>query len=55
MLNSFSIIDKKKKSKGRVDGVGIGTNNLQFNRSYREMDDADVRVLGDFDSCSNIV
>ena len=55
MLNSFSIIDKKKKSKGRVDGVGIGTNNLQFNRSYREMADADVRVLGDFDSCSNIV
>ena len=55
MVHSFSIIDKKKKSKGRVDGYTFGINKLHVNRSYREVADADVGVSGDFDPSSNIV
>tara|TARA_B100000674_G_C37574751_1_gene793531 strand:- start:134 stop:631 length:498 start_codon:yes stop_codon:yes gene_type:complete len=55
MLHSFSIIDKKKKSKDHVDSDELVITNLQANRSYREVADADVGVVGDFDPCSNIV
>ena len=55
MFHSFSIIDKKKKGKDRVDSDALVISNFQTNRSYREMADADVGVIGDFDPCSNIV
>ena len=55
MFHSFSITDKKKTGKGRVDSDALVISNFQANRSYREMADADVGVTGDFDPCSNIV
>ena len=55
MFHSFSITDKKKKGKGRVDSDELVVTNFQANRSYREVADADVGVIGDFDPCSNIV
>ena len=55
MFHSFSITDKKKKGKGRVDSDELVITNFQANRSYREIADADVDVIGDFDPCSNIV
>ena len=55
MFHSFSITDKKKKGKGRVDSNELVTTNFQSNTSYREIADADVGVTGDFDPCSNIV
>ena len=55
MFHSFSITDKKKKGKGRFDSDELVITNFQANRSYREIADADVGVIGDFDSCSNIV
>ena len=55
MFHSFSITDKKKKGKGRVDSNELVTTNFQSNTSYREIADVDVGVTGDFDPCSNIV
>ena len=55
MFHSFSITDKKRKGKDRVNSDALGMNNFQVNRSYREMADVDVGVSGDFDPCSNIV
>ena len=55
MLHSFSITHNKKKRKGHVDSEAVGVNNSQVNCSYREMADADVGIIGDFDPCSNIV
>ena len=53
MFHSFSVIDKKKKNKGRADIDVFGVNDFQDNRNYREI--ANVGVSGDFDPCSNIV
>ena len=55
MFHSFSITDKKKKSKDGFDGDALVIKDFQANRSYREIADADVGVIGDFDPCSNIV
>ena len=55
MFHSFSITDKKKKGEDHVDSNAPVISNFQANRSYREIADADVGVIGDFDSCSNIV
>ena len=53
MLHAFSVIDKKKKSKGRVDEPSPVLESPQGNKNYREMQDA--VVSGDFDPCSSIV
>ena len=55
MLHSFSITDKKKKGKNRVDGDALVISIFGDNRSYREIADNDVGMIGDFDPCSNIV
>ena len=55
MLHSFSITDKKKKGKNRVDGDALVISNFGDNRSYREIADSDVGMIGNFDPCSNIV
>jgi len=54
MLHSFSITHKKK-GKDHVDIETVAVNNSRVNGSYREMADADLGVIGDFDPCSNIV
>ena len=54
MLHSFSITHKTK-GKDHVDIETVAVNNSRVNGSYREMADADLGVIGDFDPCSNIV
>ena len=53
MLHSFSVVEKKKKSKGEVDEPSSGLESPQGNKNYREMEDA--VASGDFDPCSSIV
>ena len=50
---SFSVVDNKKKSKGRVVEPFSGLESPQGNKNFREMEDA--VVSGDFDPCSRIV
>ena len=53
MLHSFSVVDKKKKIKGRADEPSSGLESPQGNKNYREMED--TVASGDFDPCSSIV
>ena len=53
MLHSFSVVDKKKKIKGRADEPSSWLESPQGNKNYREMED--TVASGDFDPCSSIV
>ena len=48
-------MSKKKKGEDHVDIETVAAKNFRVNGSYREMADADLGVIGDFDPCTNIV
>ena len=54
MLHSFSLTHKRK-GKDHVDIETVAVNNSRLNGIYREMADAYLGVIGDFDPSSNIV